>query len=75
MTALAAVLYLGSGLALSWIAGFQSVWNEAQHPQWAWLAASLGFVALAFVGYYFGYRGVGRVEGGPTTSASSIASP
>jgi membrane protein implicated in regulation of membrane protease activity len=65
MTALAAALYLGSGLALSWIAGFQSVWNEAQHPQWAWLAASLGFVALAFVGYYFGYRGVGRVEGGP----------
>jgi uncharacterized membrane protein YbhN (UPF0104 family) len=65
MTALAALLYLAAGLGLSWIAGFQSVWNEAQHPQWAWLAASLGFVALAFVGYYFAYRGVGRVEGGP----------
>jgi hypothetical protein len=65
MTALAAVLYLAGGLVLAWIAGFDKVWNAAQHPQWAWLVASLGFVALAFVGYYFGYRGVGRVEGGP----------
>jgi hypothetical protein len=65
LTLLAAALYLAAGLALSWIAGFDSVWNAAQHPQWAWLAASLGFVALAFVGYYFAYRGVGSVEGGP----------
>lgn len=65
MTALAAVLYLAGGLVLAWIAGFDKVWNAAQHPEWPWLAASLGLVALAFVGYYFGYRGVGRVEDGP----------
>jgi uncharacterized membrane protein YbhN (UPF0104 family) len=65
LTLFAVVLYGGGGVLLSWIAGFDSVWNAAQHPQWPWLAASLGFVALAFVGYYFGYRGVGRVEGGP----------
>jgi uncharacterized membrane protein YbhN (UPF0104 family) len=65
LTALAAVLYLAGGLGLSYVAGFDSVWHAAQRPSWPWLAASLGGVALAFGGYYFGYRGVGKIEGGP----------
>ena len=65
LTALAGFLYLAAGVALAYVAGFDAVWHAVQHPQWAWLAASLGFVVLAFTGYYFGYRGIGKVEEGP----------
>jgi uncharacterized membrane protein YbhN (UPF0104 family) len=65
LTALAAVLYVGVGMALAYVAGFDDVWRAVQHPHWPWLAASLALVGLAFAGYYFGYRGVGKIEGGP----------
>ena len=65
LTVLAAVLYVAGGVGLAYIAGFDRVWHAAQHPSWPWLAASLGGVVLAFAGYYFGYRGVGKIEGGP----------
>jgi hypothetical protein len=65
LTALAALLYLAAGFGMAYIAGFDAVWRVAQHPHWPWLAASLGGVVLAFAGYYFGYRGVGKIEGGP----------
>jgi uncharacterized membrane protein YbhN (UPF0104 family) len=65
LTALAAVLYVAAGLGMAYIAGFDAVWHTARQPSWPWLAASLGGVALAFAGYYFGYRGVGKIEGGP----------
>lgn len=65
LTAIAAVLYVGAGIGLAYVAGFGDIWHAVQHPSWPWLAASLGFVVLAFTGYYFGYRGVGTIEGGP----------
>jgi uncharacterized membrane protein YbhN (UPF0104 family) len=65
LIALAAALYVAGGLGLAYVAGFAAVWHAAQHPSWPWLAASLGGVALAFAGYYFGYRGIGKIEGGP----------
>ena len=65
LTGLAAVLYLAGGVGLSYVAGFDRIWHTVQHPDWPWLAASLGSVAVAFGGYYLGYRGVGKVEGGP----------
>ena len=65
LTALAALLYVGGGVLMAYFAGFSDVWHAAQHPSWPWLAASLGFVGLAFLGYYFGYRGVGKIENGP----------
>jgi uncharacterized membrane protein YbhN (UPF0104 family) len=65
LTMLAAALYIAGGLGMAYIAGFDDVWHAAQNPSWPWLAASLGGVALAFVGYYFAYRGIGKVEGGP----------
>jgi hypothetical protein len=65
LTALAAALYVGGGIGMAYIAGFDRVWHAVQHPSLPWLAGSLGLVALAFVGYYFGYRGVGTIEGGP----------
>ena len=65
LTVLAAVLYVGAGVALAYVAGFSEVWHAVQHPHWPWLALSLALVVLAFAGYYFGYRGVGKIEGGP----------
>ncbi len=65
MTALAAALYLAAGFGMAYVAGFDAVWRAVQRPDWPWLAASFGGVALAFVGYYFGYRGVGKIEEGP----------
>jgi hypothetical protein len=65
LTALAALLYVAGGVGMAYVAGFDDIWQAVQHPSWPWLAASLGGVALAFVGYYFGYRGVGRIEEGP----------
>jgi hypothetical protein len=65
LTALAALLYLGGGIGMAYVAGFDRVWRAAQHPSWPWLLASLAGVALAFTGYYFGYRGVGTIEDGP----------
>jgi uncharacterized membrane protein YbhN (UPF0104 family) len=65
LTALAAVLYVAAGVGLSYVAGFGRIWDAVQYPSWPWLAASLGGVAAAFVGYYFGYRGIGKIEGGP----------
>ena len=65
LTALAAFLYVAAGVALAYVAGFDHVWHAVQHPHWPWLAASLALVALAFAGYYFAYRGIGKVEGGP----------
>lgn len=65
LTALAVVLYLAGGVGMAYVAGFDAVWHAARHPSWPWLAASLGGVALAFAGYYFGYAGVGKIEDGP----------
>lgn len=65
LVALAGALYLAAGAAMGYIAGFHAVWDTLRHPVWWWLPISLGSVALSFVGYYFGYRGVGQVEDGP----------
>lgn len=65
LTGAAALLYLAAGVALAYVAGFGDIWRAVQHPNWLWLLASVGGVTLAFVGYYFGYWGVGNVEDGP----------
>jgi uncharacterized membrane protein YbhN (UPF0104 family) len=65
LTVLAAVLYVGAGVGLADVAGFDKVWEAVHHPHWPWLLLSLVLVVLAFAGYYFGYRGVGKIEGGP----------
>jgi uncharacterized membrane protein YbhN (UPF0104 family) len=67
---LAAVLYLAGGVGMAYVAGFDAVWRAVQRPDWPWLGASLGGVVLAFAGYYFGYRGVGRIESGPDDLSS-----
>lgn len=65
LTVLAALLYLGATAGMAYIAGFSRVAHRIERPDWPWLLVSLGCVAIAFVGYYFAYRGAGRIEGGP----------
>jgi uncharacterized membrane protein YbhN (UPF0104 family) len=65
LVALAAVLYLGAAVGMAYVAGFSGVRRALEHPVWWWLPVSLAVVGLSFVGYYFGYRGVGTVEHGP----------
>ena len=66
LVGLAAALYLGAAAGMAYIAGFAAVYHRLLHPAWWWLPVSLGAIALSFVGYYFGYQGVGQVEDGPT---------
>jgi uncharacterized membrane protein YbhN (UPF0104 family) len=75
LTAIAAVLYAAAGVGMAYVAGFDAVRARLLHPVWWWLAISAGVTLLSFVGYYFGYRGVGKVEGGPDdlTAASRLA--
>jgi hypothetical protein len=65
LIALIAALYAAAGVGMAYVAGFGAVQHRLEHAQWWWLAPSAGAVVLAFCGYYFAYRGVKWVEGGP----------
>ena len=62
---LAAVLYLGAAAGMAYVAGPGQVRARLESVVWWWLGIAFGFVALSVVGYYLGYRGVGKVEDGP----------
>src|SRR5579884_308726 len=72
LIALTAALYAAAGVGMAYVAGFSAVKGRLDHAQWWWLAPSLGAVAVAFVGYYFAYRGVEWVEGGPDLNTSAL---
>jgi uncharacterized membrane protein YbhN (UPF0104 family) len=65
LVALAAVLSVSGAAGMAYIAGFDAVRDRFEHVVWWWLLIGLLFVALSFVAYYFGYRGVGKVDDGP----------
>jgi hypothetical protein len=65
LIALVAVLYLAAGVGMAYVAGFGAVKDRLAHADWWWLVPSCAAVVLAFVGYYYGYRGIKWVEGGP----------
>lgn len=65
LIALIAALYVAAGVGMAYVAGFGAVRDRIDHADWWWLAAAFGGVVLGFCGYYFGYCGVERVEGGP----------
>lgn len=55
-----------------YVAGFDAVGHRLAHAQWWWLVPSLAAVGLAFVGYFFGYRGMKWAEGGPRLDRRSV---
>jgi hypothetical protein len=62
---LAALLQLGAAVGMAYVAGFSPVRAALERWNAAWLAVMVGALVVSFVGYYWAYRGVFRVEQGP----------
>lgn len=66
LVALAVFLELAAGTGLAYLAGWSHVRHVLLQFDWHWLPPILGGLIISFIGYYFAYRGIFRVEGGPT---------
>lgn len=64
----ATLLELAAGVGLAYVAGFAAVRAALGHFDAVWLIALVGGLLISFVGYFYAYRGVFRVEGGPALS-------
>lgn len=60
-----ALLQVAAAVGLSYVAGFSYVRQVLDGFDWPYLIAVLIGLALSFVGYYFAYRSIYRVEDGP----------
>lgn len=72
LVGIVAALYVAAGLGMAYVAGFHAVRDRLDHAQWWWLAPSFGAVLVGFAGYFFGYRGIERAEGGPRLERRSV---
>jgi hypothetical protein len=61
----AVLLDVTAGTGLSYVAGFSRVRAVLADVDWTWLIALAGALVASFTGYYYAYRGVFRVGGGP----------
>jgi hypothetical protein len=68
LIALAVLLQLAAGVGLAYVAGFSQVGAALGNIRWGWLCALVGGLLVSFAGYYCAYRGIFRVEEGPTLS-------
>jgi hypothetical protein len=64
LIALVAVLYVAAVVGMAYVAGFDSVRVRLENADWWWLVPSFAAIVVSFVGYYFAYRGLQRVEEG-----------
>jgi hypothetical protein len=62
---LALILSVAAGVGMSFVSGFGNVTRRADHAHWWWVGPAFGAIFLAFVGYYFAYRGIRRAEDRP----------
>lgn len=62
---LAAALQVAAAVGMAYVAGFGDVQRAVQRVSAPWLGAVVGGVVVSFVGYFWAYRGVYRVENGP----------
>lgn len=65
LVVLAVVLELAAGAGMAYVAGFALVRAVLGQFDWVWLPVLCGSLAVAFAGYYYAYRGIFRVGGGP----------
>lgn len=63
--AAAVLLEFAAGIGLAYVAGFSSVREALTDIDSTWLAVLLGALAVSFAGYWYAYRGILRVGGGP----------
>jgi uncharacterized membrane protein YbhN (UPF0104 family) len=61
----AVLLEVMAGAGLSYVAGFYRVRAVLRDVDWTWLAALAAALVASFTGYYYAYRGIFRVGGGP----------
>lgn len=71
-TVLAAALQLAAVLGLTYVVGWHAIRGALEHFDWVWLPVVAAALAVAFVGYYFGYRGIYRVDDGPQLSPAQL---
>jgi hypothetical protein len=68
----AAVLQVAAGVGMAYVAGFSAVWHTLGRFSWPWLIPMVLGLLGSFVGYYFAYQGVYRVDDGPTLSGKQM---
>ncbi len=66
LIAAAILLELAAGVGLAYVAGWSKVRAALGDFDGTWLVAMVGALLVSFVGYHYAYRGVFRVDGGPT---------
>jgi len=54
-----------AGAGLAYLAGFSRVRATLGDFHWVWMIALCGALFVSFAGYYYAYRGIFRVAGGP----------
>jgi hypothetical protein len=60
-----AVLQIAAGVGMAYVAGFSQVRSVLGNLDWPYLATIVAALLLSFVGYYYAYDGIYRVEDGP----------
>ena len=68
----AVLLELAAGTGLAYLAGFTAVRAVLLRFNPVWLAVLAGALLVSFVGYFFAYLGVFRVENGPPLSGRQM---
>jgi len=66
LAGVAILLELAAGTGLAYVAGWSQVRTVLGDFDGIWLIALVGALLVSFIGYYYAYRGIFRVEGGPT---------
>src|SRR5262249_19368447 len=66
LAGVAILLELAAGTGLAYVAGWSQVRAVLGDFDGIWLIALVGALLVSFVGYHYAYRGIFRVEGGPT---------
>lgn len=62
---LAVLLEVAAGTGLSYVAGFARVRAVLGNIDWTWIVALAAVLVVSYAGYYYAYRGIFRVGGGP----------
>jgi hypothetical protein len=65
-------LELAAGTGLAYLAGFSQIRGVLANFDWPWLAGLFGALVLSFAGYHYAYRGIFRVEDGPTLARNQL---
>lgn len=69
---LAALLQLAAGVGLAYVAGFSDILDALRAFDWVWMVPVLVGLVMSFVGYYYAYEGIYRVDSGPELSGSQM---